>query len=102
MNGRGNAMRLTYRIELVPGGDERAPGGAITVALCGHWEHDGPCRWPHHTGVRRDGEALILTVDVTCDGADEDEVRRLVNGAVTSGAQVGPNGNVSRWSQLST
>src|SRR5215207_9908722 len=23
--------------------DERAPGAAVTVALCGHWEHEPPC-----------------------------------------------------------
>ena len=28
---------------LDPGGDSRAPGGAITVALCGHWDHEPPC-----------------------------------------------------------
>jgi len=95
-------MRLTYRIELAVGGDERAPGGAVTVALCGHWQHDGPCRWPHHTSALRDGEVLILEVEVTCDAVDENEVRRLVNGAVTSGVQMGPDGNVSRWSELAT
>jgi hypothetical protein len=25
------------------GGDLGAPGAAITVALCGHWEHAPPC-----------------------------------------------------------
>jgi hypothetical protein len=30
---------------LDPGEDTRAPGGAITVALCGHWDHEPPCRW---------------------------------------------------------
>jgi hypothetical protein len=29
-------------------GQDRAPGAAVTVKLCGHWEHAGPCRWPHH------------------------------------------------------
>jgi hypothetical protein len=33
---------------------------------------------------------------------DENEVPRLVNGVVTSGVQVGPDGNISRWSELST
>jgi hypothetical protein len=31
-------------VELADDADPRALGGAITVALCGHWEHDGACR----------------------------------------------------------
>ena len=35
---------------VIPDGDEpAAPGGAITVELCGHWEHEPPCRYPHLT-----------------------------------------------------
>ena len=56
-------------IELADGADPRAPGGAITVALCGHWEHEPPCRWPHHWIVE----------------------------ALQSGQQAGPDGQVSRW-----
>jgi len=26
-------------LDLVPGADPRAPGGAVTVALCGRWDH---------------------------------------------------------------
>ena len=30
--------------------DDGAPGAAVTVALCGHWEHPPPCPLaPHHT-----------------------------------------------------
>lgn len=51
-------MRLVHRVLLDAGGDPRALGGAVTAALCGHWEHDGRCRWPHHTL----DAALILAV----------------------------------------
>ena len=37
---------------LAPGSDAAAVGAAITSGLCGTWEHDGPCRWPHHTYVQ--------------------------------------------------
>jgi hypothetical protein len=44
-------------VELI--GDDRAPGGAITVALCGSWSHDPPCPLaPHHTDALRDGGEL--------------------------------------------
>lgn len=41
--------------------DIRAPGGAITVALCGHWDHEAPCPLsPHHTSAIRDGSHVVL------------------------------------------
>ena len=45
------AFAFEALLELEPGTDTRAPGGAVTVALCGAWEHDGPCRWPHHSDI---------------------------------------------------
>ncbi len=33
-----------------------AVGAAVTVALCGHWEHEPPCPLaPHHTSASPDG-----------------------------------------------
>jgi hypothetical protein len=52
---------LEADLELPPDVDRRAPGGAVTVALCGHWEHDGACRWPHHSAVDDVGAAARLT-----------------------------------------
>jgi hypothetical protein len=23
----------------------------VTVELCGHWEHEGACRWPHNSAI---------------------------------------------------
>ena len=43
-------------------GDLAALGGAVTTALCGHWEHDGPCRWPHFTSPEVDDDAVVVTV----------------------------------------
>jgi hypothetical protein len=31
--------------------DPAAAGAAVTVELCGHWEHEGPCRWPHNSAI---------------------------------------------------
>jgi hypothetical protein len=43
-------------VELAADGDDRAPGGAITVALCGSWSHEPPCPLaPHHTAAERSG-----------------------------------------------
>jgi hypothetical protein len=50
------------RIELLDGGDERAPGAAVTVALCGHWEHEGPCEVPHRTDVAGPDDEIVVRV----------------------------------------
>jgi hypothetical protein len=43
--------------------DTAAPGAAITMFLCGSWEHDGPCPLaPHHTRATRDGSHLRIRV----------------------------------------
>jgi hypothetical protein len=63
-------------LTMVPDGDPRAPGAAITVALCGHWEHDPPCPLaPHHTAASfEDGEIRLRTLFVV-EPAREEELR---------------------------
>ena len=70
----------------------------MTVALCGHWEHEGPCRWPHRTeaSTRADGVTRVRTV-VTLDEADEADVRERFRAALDEGGLTGPDGRVSRW-----
>ncbi|GAA1622853.1 hypothetical protein GCM10009790_02170 [Georgenia ruanii] len=36
-------------LTVAPGADPRAPGGAITVELCGSWPTTGRARWPRTT-----------------------------------------------------
>ena len=86
---------------LEAGADERALGAAVTVALCGHWEHEGPCRWPHHTEAttRADGVTHVRTV-VTLADRDEADVRRRFRAALAAEELTGPDGRVSRWRLL--
>jgi hypothetical protein len=92
------------------GGDSRAPGGAITVALCGHWDHEPPCPLaPHHTDATPAGDDTFrLRVLFAADPADEERVRSLitqalssgrstVTQALSSGRSTGPDGRVTRW-----
>lgn len=65
--------------------DTAAPGAAITVALCGHWEHEPPCRLaPHHTGVARRGGAVHLRVLFATEPEREPEVRTRIDEALTA------------------
>jgi hypothetical protein len=84
-------------------GDPRAPGAAITVALCGHWEHEPPCPLaPHHTAAERvDGEVRLRTL-FAVEPQREDEVRSRIRGALAAGRLVDGDGRESRWSLLSS
>jgi hypothetical protein len=81
-------------VTLAPGGDERAPGAAITVALCGHWEHEPPCPLaPHHTGATPGpGGELRLRVLFAAAPDDEAEVRGRIDAALAAGGL-----DTTRW-----
>jgi hypothetical protein len=87
-------------LQLAPGADDRAPGAAVTVELCGHWEHEGRCRWPHHTAVEsRTGTAVTIRIVFACEPGDEPAVRARIARALAGGLLDGPGG-ASRWTVL--
>ena len=77
-------------------GDERAIGAAVTVALCGHWEHDGPCRWPHTTSTEVAGSRVAISVNYECPEDERPQVESLIAGAISSGLLT-HDGKVTRW-----
>lgn len=82
--------------------DPQAPGGAITVALCGSWEHPPPCPLaPHHTSAERDGAAVRLRILFAAEPGDEPEVRRRIADALAAGQVAAPSGDLARWSVTS-
>jgi hypothetical protein len=86
-----------------PGGDERAPGGAITVALCGSWSHEPPCPLaPHHTRAHRSGTEVTLRVLFAAAPADETQVRSLIEEALVRGWADDPGGVRSSWRLVSS
>jgi hypothetical protein len=77
-------MRESYAHEVelfwVGSEDERAPGGAITVELCGALEHEPPCPVAaHHTAVVRRSMALEVRVLFACEPGDEQSVRERID-----------------------
>ena len=100
-------MRAPYAhdavVRVAPGGDLAAPGGAITVALCGGWQHAGePCPLAgHHTTAERVGGAgsdeVRLRVLFAAEPGDEAEVRRRIEDALASGTVTGPDGGTRSW-----
>ncbi|MFD7409752.1 hypothetical protein ACFV7R_45835 [Streptomyces sp. NPDC059866] len=83
-------------------GDVRAPGAAITVALCGHWEHEPPCPLaPHHTAAQRFGDELHLRVLFAAEPQAAADVRNRITAALLGAAFDGPDGVTTRWQFLS-
>ena len=87
-------------VDLADDADPRALGGAITVALCGHWDHEPPCRWPHHTDISAADDRHVVRTAFTVDPADEPVVRQKIVAALESGQQAGPDRRVSRWTTI--
>jgi len=100
-------MRSAYAhdalLEPEPTLDHRAPGGAVTLALCGSIDHPPPCPLaPHHTTVEVEGSRLRVRVLFAVETADEPRVRALVEGALASGVWTYPDGVVSTWTVVSS
>ena len=88
-------------LELTAGGDDRAPGGAITVALCGSWSHEPPCPLaPHHTAAVRSAGEVILRVLFAAAPDDEPRVRALIDEALARGEGEDPDGVRTSWRLL--
>lgn len=85
-------------VTMEAGGDARAPGAAITVALCGHWDHEPPCPLaPHSTDAQRSGDQVRLRVLFAAEPTAEAEVRRRIAAALSQGGITGPDGVTTRW-----
>jgi len=77
------------QLQLDDATDPAAVGAAVTVALCGHWEHEPPCRWPHNNELGSSGEFRTLLI---APPGEEAEVRERIAGALA----VGPGWHVLR------
>ncbi|MGH4026379.1 MAG: hypothetical protein ACRDRV_17530 [Pseudonocardiaceae bacterium] len=85
-------------LAMEPGADLRAPGAAITVALCGHWEHEPPCPLaPHHSHAERVGDEVRIRTVFTTAPEREREVRGLIDRALLDGRLRGPEGTTTTW-----
>lgn len=92
---RGYAHQATLGLEA--DADPAAPGGAVTVALCGSWEHDGRCTWPHHSDLSSTPDGSTLRTVFVAEPEQEHHVRALIEGCLRVGALTGPDERVSAW-----
>ncbi|PRY48385.1 hypothetical protein LY71_10922 [Geodermatophilus tzadiensis] len=85
------------------GADDRAPGGVITVALCGSREHEPPCPLaPHHTRAERAGDEVRLRVLFAAEPDEESRVRAMIDDALAAGMGVTPEDGTVSWRLVGT
>jgi hypothetical protein len=94
-------MRQAFVQEAVllmePDADVRAPGAAVTVALCGHWEHEPPCPLaPHYVSADGNDGELRVRILFAAEPDKEGEVRHLIEQAL-SGQLTFPDGFATPW-----
>ncbi|HSG61248.1 MAG TPA: hypothetical protein VLA24_07405 [Pseudomonadales bacterium] len=89
--------RLCAELQLEPGADTRSPGGAVTIALCGHWEHKGACRWPHNNHVEPAASSHVMTIEFNCPAHELAEVQQRIQKALKGGRCIGPDGRENHW-----
>ena len=78
---------LEATLTLAVGVDPAAVGAAVTTELCGHWEHEGGCRWPHNNENAAEGENRrfkFRTVFLAPE-SEKEEVRTRIEKALQEG-----------------
>ena len=84
-------------LDLEPEADARAAGASVTVALCGHWDHQPPCPLsPHYVHADRIDDELRVRVLFVAEADTEGEVRRRIERAL-SGRWPFPEGFTTPW-----
>lgn len=54
-----HAAVVVAELDLAAGTDPAAVGATVSDELCGSWDHEGPCRWPHRNEI----EAVAADVE---------------------------------------
>ena len=82
MRIKSNVHEATIRLR--PGVDPAAIGAAITTELCGSVEHEGECRWPHHTTFELHGDTAVVRTVFAAPEFEERVVRLRIRAALRS------------------
>ena len=76
------AYIVEAELVLADGIDPAGVGAAVTVELCGHWEHEGPCRWPHNSAIDAARVPARLRTLFVADPAETAVVRDRIEAAL--------------------
>lgn len=88
------------RVILGAGADPEVIGAAVTEALCGDWDHQPPCRWPHHTSIDAEAGFTVARTVFLARRREAEEVRRRIDVRMSDGRLVGPDGRPSAWQHM--
>ena len=66
------------------------------VELCGSWDHDGPCRWPHHTATTCQGTECVVRTVFAVDGDEADAITTRINQSLARD----PKWRVVEWGRV--
>jgi hypothetical protein len=80
------AFVVEAELVLQDGVDPAAVGAAVTVELCGHWEHEGPCRWPHNSAIEIKREPARFRTLFVADEPEAALVRDRIETALRGGS----------------
>ena len=90
--------QLKCKLKLGFDSDSKGPGGAVTTALCGDWDHEGGCKWPHYCSITQTDEGShLLVVSFDSDSKDLEIVTSRIRSALKRGQINDPDGNISYW-----
>ena len=84
MQPRRGAHVHEATLELASDVDPAEVGAAVTTELCGHWEHEGPCRWPHNNCIESDSSPARFRTLFVAPDAEVEEVHERINLALRS------------------
>src|ERR1700743_710887 len=85
-------------VAMRPDDSPNALGGAITMALCGSWDHPPPCPLaPHYVTNIPAGETVTLRVLFATEARHERRVRALIGEALARGRLQVPDGGIAEW-----
>ena len=82
---QAQAFVLEAELELQEGCDPAAVGAAVTVELCGHWEHDGACRWPHNNVMDEDETRARFRTLFVADAPERAGVEQRIEASLRAG-----------------
>lgn len=78
--------------------DLAALGGAVTLVLCGAFEHPPPCPVAaHHTRADGRTDGMAVRVLFATEAACEADVRARIDQALAAGCCEAPDGTRTRW-----
>lgn len=81
-----SAYVVEAELALGDGFDPAAVGAAVTVELCGHWEHEGACRWPHNSAIDAQRDPARFRTLFVADESESAVVRERVEATLRRAA----------------